>query len=178
MGAGASAAAVDTSALLDQGALQASRDAIDASDLDAATASLRELVASVEVENASLLDYIARRDAVTLHEATAGLGTDEAAMTAVICGRTKKHLEALDAHYREAHGKTLIELVKSECSGNLMRMLWCARARIAAGRGKAGEGAAPPSVSSRRDDDRRRSMTRLSPSLARSALFSSRLSRP
>lgn len=118
MGAGASAQ-LDPAALSNAESL-ANKRAECKGDGD----GLKGLVAEVQSENELLVDYIARRDALTAHNACAGIGTDERALTRVVCGRTKKHLQAVDAHHREARdGKELFKLIKGECSGPLSKML-------------------------------------------------------
>lgn len=118
MGSGASAQ-LDPAALNNAEEIAAKRAECE-EDVD----GLKGLCAQIKEENDLLVDYIARRDAILMHKACDGLGTDEDALTTVVCGRTKKHLQAVDLHYREAHdGKKMHDLIKGETSGSLGKML-------------------------------------------------------
>jgi Annexin len=51
------------------------------------------------------------------------MGTDDTAVISVICGRTKEHLKAVDRKYHELYGKSLIQQLKGETSGNYEDLL-------------------------------------------------------
>ncbi|KAH8069174.1 hypothetical protein JL720_12082 [Aureococcus anophagefferens] len=87
--------------------------------------AMRDLVDEVTEENRVATEYVAQRDVTTIYNACKGLGTDEAALSSIMIGRTKAHLATVDALYREhvGGGKTLASLIQSEVSGNLCKLL-------------------------------------------------------
>lgn len=48
-------------------------------------------------------------------------GTDEAAMNAILCQRSRRHLLKVFEGYEEKAGKTIEESIESECGGNLQK---------------------------------------------------------
>jgi len=108
---------LDPAALSNAEALAAKRGECDGDD------GLKGLVNEIQSENELLTDYIARRDALEVHHACSGIGTDEKARRVCFVAGQKKHLQAVDGHYREAHdGKKLFQLLKGETSGSLNKM--------------------------------------------------------
>ena len=121
MGAGASVA-LDPSTL-NSSSVVARRETVAGAGDDERVAAYKELEADIAYENGLLLDFTAKRDVLTVKYACAGMGTDETALTRVICGRTKRHLDIISTYYKEAHGKTLLEQIGAETGGNLAKML-------------------------------------------------------
>lgn len=73
---------------------------------------------------ASLASAIAERDADEIHAACKGWGTDESRVVSVVCARSKPHLLNVDIQHRTKYGgQTLSELLQSECSGDLKKLL-------------------------------------------------------
>jgi hypothetical protein len=75
-----------------------------------------DFLATAELNN--LTRFIAERDAALIKKATAGMGTDDGLVIAVMCGRTKHQIFAIDQAYRAAHGESLKSVINKECGGN------------------------------------------------------------
>jgi Annexin len=74
-------------------------------------------------EKANLIEFVAQSDAVAVHSACAGMGTDDCELIAVICGRTKGHLARVNAYYHSLYEKSLLEVVHSETDGYYRQLL-------------------------------------------------------
>ncbi|KAG5191952.1 hypothetical protein JKP88DRAFT_148696, partial [Tribonema minus] len=74
-------------------------------------------------EREALRSEIAEADAVTLQRACAGAGTDDGALIRIACGRSKEHLRRMDRAYHRLFSKSLVDMIKSECSGNYEDLL-------------------------------------------------------
>ena len=61
---------------------------------------------------------IADIDAVNIKEACDGFGTDDDALTDVLCFRTKDQLARINEQYKLKYGQLLIEQIRDECSGD------------------------------------------------------------
>eukprot|EP00736_Rhodelphis_marinus_P012864 Rmarinus@m.26317 len=70
------------------------------------------------------LDHV-EHDVKIIHDACAGMGTDEAKVIEVICSRHSYELAAIDALYRQEHNKSVESELKSEMSGHIKRALIC-----------------------------------------------------
>ncbi|MEQ8275686.1 MAG: annexin [Deltaproteobacteria bacterium] len=60
----------------------------------------------------------ATRDAVALHQAMDGWGTDEAALTRILSGRSNTQINAIKAAYQEMYGESLEDAIKGDTSGD------------------------------------------------------------
>jgi hypothetical protein len=80
-------------------------------------------VANLQALVEKAYNTIAEIDAVNIKEACAGFGTDDTALTDVVCGRTKKQLRRINEVYKVKFGQTLLDQIKSECSGDYKRFL-------------------------------------------------------
>lgn len=58
-----------------------------------------------------------------LHDACAGLGTDEAVLIQILCPLSNEQLKKLDAFYTETYKTDLSKLVKSEISGDFAKVM-------------------------------------------------------
>ncbi|MEQ8982354.1 MAG: annexin, partial [Deltaproteobacteria bacterium] len=65
----------------------------------------------------------ATRDAVALHEAIDGLGTDEQKLIDVLSNRTNREIRAIRSAYQEMFGESLDDAIKGDTSGDLETML-------------------------------------------------------
>ena len=63
------------------------------------------------------LDLCAQLDAQNIKEACAGLGTDDDALTDVLCNRSKQQVYRINEAHKKMFGKTLLTRIKSECGG-------------------------------------------------------------
>jgi len=61
--------------------------------------------------------------AFCIRRAMKGMGTDEQALVDILCSKTAKELKQLNVTYRALYERDLIEDIKSECSGDLERIL-------------------------------------------------------
>ncbi|CAM9955738.1 unnamed protein product, partial [Phaeothamnion confervicola] len=68
-------------------------------------------------------EFVCKQDAVTVRTACKGMGTDDAALIEVICGRTKAHLKRVDLHFHALFERSLYEQIHSETSGHYKRLL-------------------------------------------------------
>lgn len=75
------------------------------------------------VPNAPVNERQAYRDAVKLHDAMDGWGTDEATLINIISGCNRKQLEAISAAYQDFYGKALRVDVADETSGDFRDLL-------------------------------------------------------
>lgn len=82
---------------------------------------LMKLYAMLEQQRTEILGFIARRDALVVQSACAGLGTDDDTLIQIVCNRTKSQLKALDAAYPTQ--RRLAEKLKSELSGNYLEFM-------------------------------------------------------
>lgn len=67
----------------------------------------------------SILEY----DVYCLHEAIAGLGTDEDCLIEILVGRTNHDIEAINRAYQEKYRKTLEKDIKGDTSGYFRALL-------------------------------------------------------
>ncbi len=65
----------------------------------------------------------ATRDAVALHQAMDGMGTDEQSLINLLSNRTNREIRAIKTAYQEMFGESLDDRIKSETSGDLETML-------------------------------------------------------
>lgn len=65
----------------------------------------------------------ATRDAVALHQAMDGMGTDEQSLINLLSNRTNREIRAIRTAYQEMFGEALDDRIKSETSGDLESML-------------------------------------------------------
>ncbi|KAH3743040.1 annexin VII [Pelomyxa schiedti] len=72
---------------------------------------------------ASVVVYDARGDAHRLHDAMAGLGTNDSRLIEIIGGRTRQQLQHVVTVYKELFGKTLIQDLHGDTSGNFRKIL-------------------------------------------------------
>jgi stress response protein SCP2 len=86
-----------------------------------------EKVASVTVavkqEIKQLKQFMATLDAESVVAATRGLGTNEERLIDVLCSRTKSQMDSLSAAMVSKTNKTLLQVVKSEVSGNFGKLV-------------------------------------------------------
>ena len=68
-------------------------------------------------ENSCLRGSVAAIDAERLAEACVGFGTDDKKLVTTICSRNKQHLGMVSRIYYAEHGRSLSNLIGSECSG-------------------------------------------------------------
>ncbi|XP_066930431.1 annexin-B12-like [Clytia hemisphaerica] len=69
----------------------------------------------------TIVDYDAfdaKHDCEALHKAMKGLGTDEAAIIAIVANRSNKQRQVLKTTYAQMWGKDLLDALKSELGGN------------------------------------------------------------
>ncbi|CAM9383090.1 unnamed protein product [Chrysoparadoxa australica] len=81
-------------------------------------ADRRTLAKALMQERMNINDYLAQVDAMLVREACKGLGTDDTALIAIICGRSKAHLRAMDVYYHQLFERSLLQQIHSECSGH------------------------------------------------------------
>lgn len=62
-------------------------------------------------------------DCITLRNATKGLGTNEKTLIEIICSRSNEELRNIKARYKELYEKELEEVITSETSGDLQKIL-------------------------------------------------------
>jgi hypothetical protein len=82
---------------------------------------LLKLYAALEQQRNEILGFIARRDALVVQSACAGLGTDDNTLIQIVCNRTKSQLKALDAACPSQ--RRLADWLKSELSGNYLEFM-------------------------------------------------------
>jgi hypothetical protein len=85
-------------------------------------ASLPALVYRLRAQLASLMRFIAARDATLVFAATDGIGTNDELLINILCNRTKDQIYAIDQQFRNLpknrRNQSLRECIKSETSGN------------------------------------------------------------
>lgn len=74
-------------------------------------------------ELSDTLDYIAELDAVNIKEACEGFGTDDSALTDILCNRSKTQCKRINEQYKKKYGQLLVDELKSECSGDYLQFL-------------------------------------------------------
>lgn len=79
--------------------------------------------AAAQIKLDETLDYIAELDARNIKEACEGLGTDDTALTDILCNRSKDQIKRIDAQYKKLCGQTLLDQIRAECSGHYKRFL-------------------------------------------------------
>jgi hypothetical protein len=88
----------------------------------APAAELLKLHNQLEAQRKQIFDFVATRDATTIHHACKGIGKDDETLIMIVCNRTKPQLVAIDTFYRamdvNTSQKTLVEKLKSELGGN------------------------------------------------------------
>eukprot|EP00928_Gymnodinium_smaydae_P021600 TRINITY_DN18451_c1_g3_i1.p1 TRINITY_DN18451_c1_g3~~TRINITY_DN18451_c1_g3_i1.p1 ORF type:complete len:1466 (+),score=323.52 TRINITY_DN18451_c1_g3_i1:52-4449(+) len=85
----------------------------------------KALVCMLQAEEA---EFDLETDCETMKKAMDGWGTDEAALINVICARTPKQMEDINAKFQELYDKSLFTRVKSETSGHFQStLLGCIR---------------------------------------------------
>mmetsp|Transcript_24398 Transcript_24398/g.40090 ORF Transcript_24398/g.40090 Transcript_24398/m.40090 type:complete len:304 (+) Transcript_24398:150-1061(+) len=62
-------------------------------------------------------------DAEVIHKACKGIGTDEKALISIIGYRPPEYMKAVEAAYKQNFGKSLVDVLKSETSGNFEKAL-------------------------------------------------------
>jgi hypothetical protein len=80
-------------------------------------------LAALKDELDQTLDFIAGLDAQNVKEACEGFGTDDNALTEILCGRSKYQIAKINEAYKLKFGTTLLDEVKSECSGDYLQFL-------------------------------------------------------
>ena len=65
----------------------------------------------------------AQQDAIRIHQAVSGVGTDEDTLTRLLGGRSNKEIQAIKSAYQKSYGKALEQVVRSETSGHLETLL-------------------------------------------------------
>jgi len=73
-----------------------------------------------------LLALLKRKTALKakyLHDACAGLGTDEEVLIQVLCPMSNEKLKKLDTYYQQHHKTDLSKLIKSEISGDFAKIM-------------------------------------------------------
>ena len=53
----------------------------------------------------------------------AGFGTDDDALTAILCGRSKGQCKRINEEYKKRYGQLLVDQIKAECSGDYLMFL-------------------------------------------------------
>ena len=53
----------------------------------------------------------------------AGFGTDDTALTDILCNRSKDQIKRINEQYKKLYGKTLLDQIRAECSGHYKRFL-------------------------------------------------------
>lgn len=56
-------------------------------------------------------------------DAAAGFGTDDAALTEILCNRSKDQISRINSEYKKKYGQTLLDQIRAECSGHYKRFL-------------------------------------------------------
>ena len=69
------------------------------------------------------LDFLAEIDADKIQAACKGLGTDDTALTGVLCCRSKEQIGRINEVYKKKYGSTLLDQIRSETSGDYKRFL-------------------------------------------------------
>lgn len=95
------------------------RDELDRLSPDEAS----RVATALEEELAQLKDFLASEDARLMYKAVNGLGTDEGLLIDILCERTKAQLKSISKKSVEMYGKTLLQFVKDDISGNFGKMV-------------------------------------------------------
>ena len=69
------------------------------------------------------LGFLAALDADNIKEACAGFGTDDDALTDVLCARSKDQIGRINEAYKVKYGQTLLDQIRAECGGDYKRFL-------------------------------------------------------
>jgi len=68
-------------------------------------------------DNGNMLEFCAQRDAVMIHEACEGWGTDEDKLINILAALSKQQMKRVNEIYFQTHGKTLDTVLAGELSG-------------------------------------------------------------
>ncbi|GMI18131.1 hypothetical protein TrLO_g1553 [Triparma laevis f. longispina] len=68
-------------------------------------------------DNMAMLEFVAQRDAVMVHEACEGWGTDEESLILILTAQSKPQMKRVSEIYEATHGKTLTSVLDGELSG-------------------------------------------------------------
>ncbi|CAM9228095.1 unnamed protein product, partial [Phaeothamnion confervicola] len=85
--------------------------------------ALRARAQAVLQQRENLKDFVCRMDAQQIRAACKGMGTNDAKLIGIVCGRTKEHLKRVDRYYHSLFEKSLLEAIEAECSGDYKRLL-------------------------------------------------------
>ena len=79
--------------------------------------SAAQILLPTHAELEEALDYLAKVDALVISEACEGFGTDDDALTDVLCNRSKAQCDRLNKAYLTLNSTLLSDQVVDECSG-------------------------------------------------------------
>ncbi|VDK56089.1 unnamed protein product, partial [Anisakis simplex] len=83
----------------------------------------KELHGDLEDLITALMETPTMFDVTQLHKAMHGLGTKDKVLIEIICSRTNDEIWAIRSLYEERYGKTLVDAVQGDTSGDFERLL-------------------------------------------------------